>query len=805
LSRQKNPTSVKEIYGVDDQRWAVLKVFLASPEDLKEEREIANTVVERLNELLERPLDVHIDLLEWEDTLPGYGRPQEIINKDVDVCDLFVGLLWRWWGEPTGKYTSGFEEEFCRARERARTTGKPDIWLFFKDIDPQLPEDTGPQLTKVLQFRAEQQQAKELLFKQFKEPDDWEDLFFNCLHRYVFDFRKGPLIEARARELSAQAPATSITKKITPTEESLGKSYPEEIVSLIDHVKERVLDEGPAALDSRQAARLYLLATSWLSLIHRGELLEVHESNLFYAGKDYLCLAPEEVTLLTRSLVGDKYGVKPGYYWIREWSDARLPGWMSKLSTDDPEEQVRAGALRLLKLMEHSPTPDWSNVLVADPSATVRLAFLECIRARGRSGDADIVNKLTSDKDARVRQEALCVRLTLMALEDINVAFEEAIRINLPEPESFLSDLRRRHVSVSPDLLRRALGTGEAGLRQFAAEALAESGQLTLEEAKALADDQSPDVARIGLLTLISMGEQVDDKLIETAMKNKVSEKLELEFARIRVLDPEHLLQKLDFYDPDGYHAYRALALDHFSLIKDRIRSDLEDDFQKLREESAAKIRSIYENVEGAAETFLSQWKKHGLLSFRTAKLTAAALAGLSQHGDESHAGLVRRFLSDSSYDVKLETAKVISRFGNKGDAAALVSIATDSYGELKTIAGLTAVSLDPQLDGAAGQLLRTDDPDLVRISLKTLLKSSPDEAKPVVEEILASQNADIRSAAVSFLVRVSTRDELLRLLSDYQRRSKCYYTVVCLLDKELYAPGKLGERLRAELRSILE
>ncbi len=81
----------------------------------------------------------------WEDTLPGYGRPQGIIKKDVERCDLFIGLLWSRWGSQTGSYSSGFEEEFELARERRRSAGSPEIWLCFKKIDPDQVNDPGEQ------------------------------------------------------------------------------------------------------------------------------------------------------------------------------------------------------------------------------------------------------------------------------------------------------------------------------------------------------------------------------------------------------------------------------------------------------------------------------------------------------------------------------------------------------------------------------------------------------------------------------------------------------------------------------------
>src|SRR3954470_18165980 len=101
----------------------ILSVFLASPSDVTEERKATQEVVDTINSTVSRDLGWSIDLLVWENTSPGYGRPQELINPLVDVCGLFIGLLWERWGQPSGEHTSGFEEEFERARKRRKSEG----------------------------------------------------------------------------------------------------------------------------------------------------------------------------------------------------------------------------------------------------------------------------------------------------------------------------------------------------------------------------------------------------------------------------------------------------------------------------------------------------------------------------------------------------------------------------------------------------------------------------------------------------------------------------------------------------------
>jgi Domain of unknown function (DUF4062) len=118
-----------------------INLFLASPGDLGEERRCAKRAVEEVNLSVGRQINWRVELFGWEDTMPGFYRPQSRINEDVDRCDLFVGMLWKRWGQPPGdsNYQSGFEEEFERAKERRNREGRPEIWLFGLHPVPKTP------------------------------------------------------------------------------------------------------------------------------------------------------------------------------------------------------------------------------------------------------------------------------------------------------------------------------------------------------------------------------------------------------------------------------------------------------------------------------------------------------------------------------------------------------------------------------------------------------------------------------------------------------------------------------------------
>src|SRR5215212_9389584 len=93
-----------------------LKVFIASPGGLAEERKAFRDAVQELNDADAVARGVFFQPVGWEDTLGGIGRPQTLINEDVRAADYFVLLLWNRWGSPSdtapSKFSSGTEEEY---------------------------------------------------------------------------------------------------------------------------------------------------------------------------------------------------------------------------------------------------------------------------------------------------------------------------------------------------------------------------------------------------------------------------------------------------------------------------------------------------------------------------------------------------------------------------------------------------------------------------------------------------------------------------------------------------------------------
>src|SRR5580692_11621247 len=155
-----------------DTMLRLIKVFIGSPSGLEEERQTAKRIVDETNQSHAEYWGCQIQLVGWEATLPGYNRAQSLINQDLDKCQYFVGVLWDNWGsrpsDGDSRFTSGFEEEYERAKERIDQGLMQDIALFFKDINEVQLKNLHPTHKKVIKFREDCVRHRKPLFKEFK-------------------------------------------------------------------------------------------------------------------------------------------------------------------------------------------------------------------------------------------------------------------------------------------------------------------------------------------------------------------------------------------------------------------------------------------------------------------------------------------------------------------------------------------------------------------------------------------------------------------------------------------------------------
>jgi hypothetical protein len=134
-----------------------LRIFVASPGDVSEERQSLANVVNELNQTHGTPLGYRLELVQWQTHVaPGAGRPQQVINEQIGSYDIFVGIMWRRFGTSSGMAGSGTEEEF-RIAYRAWERDQQLVLMFYFCQEPFIPDslEEVEQMRKVLVFRQE--------------------------------------------------------------------------------------------------------------------------------------------------------------------------------------------------------------------------------------------------------------------------------------------------------------------------------------------------------------------------------------------------------------------------------------------------------------------------------------------------------------------------------------------------------------------------------------------------------------------------------------------------------------------------
>jgi len=136
----------------------VLQVFVASPNDVAEERRILESVITETNRIWSGNLGLAFELVKWEtDVYPSFSSdPQAVINDQIgEEYDVFIGIFWGRLGSATPRAQSGSIEEFERALARYKSSGEkyPKVMIYFKDA-PITPSKIDPvQIGKVQEFK----------------------------------------------------------------------------------------------------------------------------------------------------------------------------------------------------------------------------------------------------------------------------------------------------------------------------------------------------------------------------------------------------------------------------------------------------------------------------------------------------------------------------------------------------------------------------------------------------------------------------------------------------------------------------
>lgn len=675
----------------------IVSIFIGSPGGLDNERKAAKRIVDEINESHADNWGCQIRLVGWEATLPGNSRAQSLINQDLDKCDYFVGVLWDRWGSQTddgdSKFSSGFEEEFERAKTRTEAGLMKDIALYFKEIEERQLTDPGPSLKKVIAFRENCKKKRRPFYRDFKE-GEFEGLLRAKISAIGWD---------QSRSLNAETaaisdPAQPVSKPVERTETHEGPAglWGASSLSFVNSLLNKPDDWE--AIDPTEVARFRLVALGVSRTGNDDMYLGNHDANLLFAKRDAIDFSHREIqSLRDAGIVGYHHQNIPLWNWLargkaQEFFDR--PNILAALGND----QERTNAIRILQAAG-LPTPSIDEFITRERTLTLWLSderndkdfesACDFLRTNGSSEDLVYIEKRLETLTL-VRQGLLAITIVLIhAKADKAKAFETLVKLN-PDPmsEREVAILFNKPESIPTTIAEQCIGLKSENVRRAAAKLLFARMAIDTMIAQKFVADTDMEIRLIGAESLRRTGTPLSDEILKKMLtkerlggllafrssgpddtlyqKYKLNELTELRYEELKVrVTGCDLFDRLELAALYSKHTRKSLA---------EIRANLADTFKGHFDTRLARLEPLYRDDP----TRLASIKN--LESFVRKNLKCDALDALCKYGSSADLKLVRKVLDDGEVDFSAVVLGYLGRHGDWSDRNRIIGF-SDRYG----------------------------------------------------------------------------------------------------------------------------
>ena len=801
----------------------VVQIFLASPGDLQPERQAAKAAVDAFNKGWANWLSIQVELVGWEDTFKRFGRPQSQINLDLDRCDAFIGMMWRKWGSPPGgDYTSGFEEEFERATNSRKGSGRPEMTLFFKKIDSEFLKDQGPDLKKVLSFRERVIAERLVLFEEFEGLRDFEEKLTSWITSYVQSLKKTEAtITSDDSQVISSDPQPIKTEATQPTYTPLSNEGAEFAREFIEKTEG---DREANPIRSVEVARFRLLAAMVAVTGNDETVLGVHDANLLFKERSSLDLSRQEMQgLIDSGLDNINHEVVPLWYWYVE-AGGQDSGYLS-LSTITGSQSLRIGALTAMRLIGDpiKPLPPLASEddgvtrgafvaswLSHSSNERVKVAALEYLSVCGDQSDLPM---LTEEYEKRNYQT---VGASVDAIIRINLkqSRENALRSLIesqPEnvDERLVDEIFARPTRLPTTLILSAINQRDAKVRAKVVTILIARNAFASDAAERLLDDSSATVRYEALRALIKDGREFpDDKVKSILVKPAVRAGLggllggysaaasdkegELLWERFRQLklraETEPALEKMLANATILDHDTRfALDFKGFKARASALRLAVDDQF---REEFKAGI-GLLERLLTNTDT-LNRIKS--IEEPIRKEMVRKGTDILCEKNELQDLDRIRRVIASGFVGFSPLDAEYLKKHGEWQDVSLLIETLNRPDGSSSLLGGLFDDDKVRLIAGTIYSIGKARFPELCKVTMPDRLLSRVIDCaadKEISElsdgdfvALFALASEEVRKAILPKTVRALSKKRLKKLLSSYSNYDGArYYNVFYWLD----------------------
>lgn len=490
----------------------IVKVFLGSPGDLVEERKVAKRIVDEENRNHAIPQGCQFELVGWEDTVAQHGRAQAVINRDLDQCNYFIGVLWKRWGSPPGPrdgpYSSGFEEEYKRSEARYKSTGTPKISLLFKSINSADSSDAGPQLQKVLEFKKTFTDNHQGVYHTFDDLRNFEDRFRSILAMFLrSEAAENSKVEAIGRSRTLDV-GQNPEKPNTDRSDAL---FEKDARDFISNLVARPSDPKEYEYTAAEAARLRLLGATLKRSENDEAVVGVHDANILYKEFRSSEISKREIRgLLAAGLRYFSSQNAPLWTWLSKLEKSPLfeVSFRTLIGSDSSQ---RINAFQVLVLfpddlseldgpIERDHFVDW---WLKNKENDLVVAALTYLGRRGISEDLPRIDNFLDASEATISKAAVSAKTGILLREGV----EPALEFISKSEDADVSDLFANMIFANPeairtDLLRRCLSNRSTRFRRRVAQELLDRNELLRVDGDALVQSSDAQTRLLGSLAI---------------------------------------------------------------------------------------------------------------------------------------------------------------------------------------------------------------------------------------------------------------------------------------------------------------
>lgn len=800
-------------------RQKIIRVFIGSPGGLDEERQAAHEAVTSVNRSHSDHWGLQIRLLGWETALPGFIRPQDKINEDLDKCDYFIGVVWNHWGSKPARGdigpTSGFEEEYKRAEIRIRAGHMKDMALYFKTVTVPVGFVPDENLQKVMDFRRKCIDEKMHFFKEFSDPSGFRELVREKLEE----------IGWRETDITQQEQQPDDQSKRVSPQPDRAENVPKQDASFfVGSARTFVLDllerssewDGTSPID---IARLRLLGSAYKRSGNDDDYIGTHDANLIWKHYRQKELSyPEVRALIDAGIVGFQHQNVPLWTWIareehpdRQWNRVNV---LAAFGTSTEKKH----AIEILGLLrEGVPSFDvfdrkrvldsWLSEGVDSHVFDAAIRFLAQFASLE---DSVLIEEIAAAAPPHHRVKIEEGLVGIFARIDVNVALRRVVESEVDKIDPALAaSMFSSHQSIKTETALRCLSAKPDAIRLGCMRILAERDEITMASAETLLTDSNHEIRLLAAEHMRRNGAQLPEDVARKALRIVkparslfvlTSESDDTFYERYVISGLSEatfgeLRGKLDEGKLLDHRVMSALLSRYGSRLKSFMRENLKDGFHAYFEDRLAR-----DVAKGILTDEMSR-EVRGFEGPIISRICTIALTSLVKHEDEKDMALVRTVLDSTDIAANAGILKYLGKFGDWSDVDRIKELG-ERNGRSLSLLDFARTELPENKAAALLSIGKTRLADTLALDLSTQIRVSLAKQMPATllkglrDEILVRELErpidEYRVVIAIRCVQALSKARLKTLLDRYiSGTGHSYYNSIHWLDLGVALPSR--------------